>query len=102
MASRQPRWHDSRGVPYIIQAHGSLDPWHRNQKRQAKDVYHALIEDSIIRGASGMLCTSRREELSIRDLGYTVPTWVIPIGVNADELREQGIDDFADATGIER
>ena len=90
----------SLGVPYIIQAHGSLDPWHRQQKRRAKDLYHALIEDPIMHGASGMLCTSRREERSIRDLGYTVPTWVIPIGINADELRAPGIDDFAAAIGI--
>jgi glycosyltransferase involved in cell wall biosynthesis/SAM-dependent methyltransferase len=90
----------SQGIPYVIQAHGCLDPWHRNQKRLAKDLYHAFIEDPIIRGASAMLCTSRREELSIRDLGYTVPTWVIPIGIDADELREPGASDFAAATGI--
>ncbi len=90
----------SQGVPYIIQAHGCLDPWHRHQKRRAKDLYHAVIEDPIIRGASAMLCTSRREELSIRDLGYTVPTWVIPIGIDADELRVPGVPDFAVATGI--
>jgi glycosyltransferase involved in cell wall biosynthesis/SAM-dependent methyltransferase len=89
-----------RGVPYVIQAHGSLDPWHRRQKRRAKDLYHALIEDPIIRGASAMLCTSRREELSIRDLGYEVPTWVIPIGIDAAELRMPGGPDFAAATGI--
>ena len=33
-----------------------------------------------------MICTSRREESSIRDLGYTVPTWIIPIGIDADDL----------------
>ena len=76
-----------RNVPYVIQAHGSLDPWHRHQKRRAKDVYHLLVEDSIIRGAGAILCTSRREESSIRDLGYATPTWVIPIGVDADALR---------------
>jgi len=89
-----------RGIPYVIQAHGTLDPWHRNQKRLAKDLYHALIEDPIIRGASAMLCTSRREERSIRDLGYEVPTWVIPIGIDASDLRMPGASDFAVATGI--
>jgi SAM-dependent methyltransferase len=47
-----------------------------------------------------MVCTSRPEELSIRDLGYTVPTWVIPIGIDANELRAPGVPDFAVATGI--
>jgi glycosyltransferase involved in cell wall biosynthesis/SAM-dependent methyltransferase len=90
----------SQGVPYVIQAHGSLDPWHRSEKRRAKDLYHALIEDPIIRGASAMLCTSRREELSIRDLGYTVPTWVIPIGIGADDLRVPADPDVAVAPGV--
>ena len=90
----------SRGVPYVIQAHGSLDPWHRHQKRRAKDLYHAIIEDPIIRGASAVLCTSKREERAIRDLGYMVPMWVIPIGIDAVELRAAEIDDFAAATEI--
>ena len=90
----------SQGVPYVLQAHGSLDPWHRRRRRRAKDLYHALIEDPIIRGASAMICTSPREESFIRDRGYTVPTWVIPIGVDADDLRNVGASDFAKATGI--
>ena len=61
-------------------------PVDRHQKQRAKDLYHAFIEDPIIHGASAMLCTSRREELSFRDLGYTVPTWVIPIGIDADAV----------------
>ncbi len=76
-----------RGVPYVIQPHGSLDPWQRNRRRRRKDVYHALIEDPIIRGASAVLCNSEREARSIRDLGYTVPIWVIPNGIDADALR---------------
>jgi SAM-dependent methyltransferase len=84
-------------MPYILQAHGSLDPWHRDQKRRAKDLYHAVIEDPIIRGAAAMLCTSHREEMSIRDLGYSVPTWVIPIGVDAALLRTPGSPDLETA-----
>jgi len=91
----------SRGVPYVIQAHGSLDPWHREQKRRAKDLYHALLEDPIIRGAAAIVCTSRREEMAIRNLGYTAPMWVIPVGINVDELRLPGVADFGAANGID-
>ena len=87
----------SRKIPYVLQAHGSLDPWHRGNKRRAKDLYHAVIEDPIIRGAGAMLCTSRREELAIRALGYSVPTCVIPIGISSEELRAPGTPDFDDA-----
>ena len=78
------RWH----VPYVVQPHGSLDPWHRGHKRHAKDIYHLLVEDPIMRGASAIVCTSAREERSIRDLGYRAPTWVIPGAIDADALRE--------------
>lgn len=87
-------------VPYVIQAHGTLDPWHRVRRRRAKDLYHLLVEDRIIRGASAILCTSRQEEQSIRDLGYTVPTWVVPIGIDADALRIPSAVDFLAGTGI--
>ncbi len=76
-----------RGVPYVIQAHGSLDPWHRARRRRAKDVYHALVEDSIIRGASTAVCTSDREARAIRQLEYAVPLWLIPNGIDAAALR---------------
>jgi glycosyltransferase involved in cell wall biosynthesis/SAM-dependent methyltransferase len=76
-----------RGVPYVIQAHGSLDPWHRARRRRAKDVYHTLVEDSIIRGASAVVCTSDREARAIRELGYSVPLWLIPNGIDAAALR---------------
>lgn len=90
----------SRGVPYVVQAHGSLDPWHRNQKRRAKDVYHTLVEDRIIRRASAIVCTSKREETYIRDLGYAVPTALIPIGIDADDLRAPGSASFLEAAGV--
>lgn len=77
-----------RGVPYVIQVHGALDPWHRRRRRLAKNVYHWLVEDRLIEGATLILCTSEREERAIRDLGFSVPTAVVPIGIDADALRE--------------
>lgn len=76
------------GVPYVIQAHGALDPWQRARRGHWKDVYHWLIEDSDIRGAAVIVCTSEQEERSIRDLGYTVPTRIIPGGIDTGALRE--------------
>ena len=88
------------GVPYVIQAHGTLDPWHRDRRRRAKDLYHFLVEDPIIRGASAIICTSVQEEQSIRDLGYTSPTWVIPGAIDAVALREPAAADFLDSAGV--
>ena len=74
-------------VPYVVQPHGTLDPWHRARRRRLKDIYHFLVEDRIIRRAAAIVCTSAVEERSIRDLGYTVPTWVIPVAVDSEMLR---------------
>lgn len=75
------------GVPYVLQAHGSLDPWHRDQRRRVKDVYHVLVEDRIIGSAAAMISTSARERGALRDLRLRVPIWTIPIGIDAENLR---------------
>ena len=54
-----------------------------------------VIEDRVIAGAAAMLCTSRREQSSIRRLGYSVPLQVIPIGVDAAGLRAPVAGDAA-------
>ncbi len=76
-----------RHVPYVLQPHGSLNPATRARRRRLKDGYHLLIEDSNIKGASVLLCTSKEEERSILELGYRVPTSVVSLGVDADALR---------------
>lgn len=91
--------HRSR-IPYVIQPHGTLDPWHRGRRRRAKDLYHYLVEDPIIRRASAVVCTSPREEQSIRDLGYVAPTWVIPGAIDATSLRDPAPGNFLDSLGI--
>ncbi len=89
------------GVPYIIQAHGSLDPWHRRRRRRAKSIYHALIENSNLRGAAAIICTTEQEARSIRSLGYT-GSWVIPIGIDTEDLRRPAsADAFLAHAGVE-
>jgi glycosyltransferase involved in cell wall biosynthesis/SAM-dependent methyltransferase len=92
----------SQGVPYVIQAHGSLDPWHRDQKRRAKNIYHAIVEDRIIGGAAVVLCSSEAEQSHIRGLGYRTPAEVIPNGIDAAELRTPGTPELLQSVGIGR
>ncbi|MGA3056502.1 MAG: glycosyltransferase [Candidatus Limnocylindrales bacterium] len=90
------------GVPYVIQAHGSLDPWHRRRRRRTKSLYHALIEDSHLRGAAAIICTTDQEARAIRGLGYAGSTWVIPIGIDAEDLRRPAsADAFLAHAGVE-
>lgn len=75
----------SRGVPYIIQAHGALDPWNRRRRRLAKHAYHALLEDAHLNRAAAIVCTSAQEEDGIRDLGYKGRIEIVPLGVDPPE-----------------
>lgn len=88
-------------VPYVIQAHGALDPWTRDRKRRAKDIYHLVLEDRIIHGASAIVCTSAREQDSIRQLGYTTPIFAIPCGIDGDALRETPQSDLLAGHGVD-
>jgi glycosyltransferase involved in cell wall biosynthesis len=56
----------------------------------------------VIRGASIILCTSRQEETSIKQLGYRTPTAVIPIGIDWESLRRPGSAEILSAAGIDR
>jgi glycosyltransferase involved in cell wall biosynthesis len=73
-----------KGVPYVIQAHGALDPWNRRQRKLTKSVYHFLVEDSTLRNAAGIVCTSQQEASGIEELDLHVPTRIIPLGVEID------------------
>jgi glycosyltransferase involved in cell wall biosynthesis/SAM-dependent methyltransferase/uncharacterized protein YbaR (Trm112 family) len=89
-------------VPYVIQPNGSLDPWHRRRRRRAKSVYHALIEDSNLRGSAAVICNTEHEARSVRVLGYMGPTWVIPAGLDAGDLRRPAsADTFLTQAGVE-
>ena len=75
----------NRGVPYVIQAHGALDPWNRGRRRRAKSAYHALIEDAHLNGAAAIVCTSAQEEEGMRKLGYKGRIRVVPLGVDVPD-----------------
>ncbi len=87
-------------VPFVLQPHGALDPWHRRQRRAAKDAYHFLVEDRIVRRAAALLATSSLEAQSLSGLGYLNPTWVIPLGVDAEALRSP-IPADGDSIGVD-
>ena len=88
------------GVPYLIQAHGALDPWTRSRKRRAKDMYHFLIEDRVIRGAAGIVATSAQEREGVRRLGYEEPIYIVPCGIDADALRQPAPRDLLTRKGV--
>ena len=74
-------------VPYILAAHGSLDPVKLRQKAQAKKVFSRLFGLRILRGASKAIALSQEEKVQFAAMG--VPddrVIVIPNGINLREF----------------
>ena len=82
MAARSAR---KQRVPYIISAHGMLEPWALRNKRFKKLVYSALIERANLDGASCLHALTRAEAADYRSFGCRSPIAVIPNGVRIPE-----------------
>ena len=84
------------GKPYLISAHGMLQPWALNNKRVKKVLYGALIEKSNLKHAGCLHALTVAEAHDYRNYGLTNPIAVIPNGVDiplhAD--RELFLDQF--------
>ncbi len=75
----------SRQVPYIVSAHGMLDPWALRNKRLKKVLYSALIERANLAKASCLHALTSAEADDYRRFGCTSPIAVIPNGVRVPE-----------------
>lgn len=67
--------------PYIISAHGMLEPWALANKRWKKKLYLALVEKNNLQSASCLHALTRAEVEDYRRLGLRAPIAIIPNGV---------------------
>ena len=72
----------SLGKPYIVSAHGMLEPWALANKRLKKWLYATLIERRVIANASCLHALTRAEAGQYRAFGATCPIAVIPNAVD--------------------
>jgi glycosyltransferase involved in cell wall biosynthesis len=79
----------SRNVPYVISAHGMLDPWAVHNSRWKKAVAHFFYEDSHLREASCLRALCEAEARAIRQLGLKNPIAIIPNGIDLPEIGSQ-------------
>src|SRR5438093_993528 len=77
------------GRPYLVAAHGMLDPWSLAQKRWKKRLALALGWRAILNRAAALHLLNDDESRLVAALGLTAPTVIIPIGVPLDEI-DQG------------
>ena len=72
-----------RRVPYLVQPHGGLEPYHQNKSQKRKVLWDKLIGRWGLKGAYALVCASESEAASIARAGYE-NTVVIPHGVVRD------------------
>ena len=72
-------------IPYILSAHGMLEPWALRQKALKKRVYAALVERRILERASCLHALTPAEAEDYRRFGCTAPIAVIPNGVTVPD-----------------
>ncbi len=71
--------------PYVVSAHGMLEPWALNNKRWKKVFYSALVERPMVQNASCLHALTQAEVNSYREYGAANPVAVIPNGVDLPE-----------------
>ena len=69
--------------PYVLSAHGMLEPWALRNKRWKKAVYSFFTERDNVRNASCLHALTQAEAENYRQFGAKNPIVVIPNGVRA-------------------
>jgi glycosyltransferase involved in cell wall biosynthesis len=75
----------TRGIPYVISAHGMLDPWAVHNSRWKKAIAHFFYEDAHLREASCLRALCEAEARAIRQFGLKNPIAIIPNGIDLPE-----------------
>src|SRR3989442_10257614 len=78
------------GVPYLVQPHGSLDPYLYQRHRGRKRIYELLVERRNLNRAAAIHFTTEEERELTRPLRLEAPGIVAPVGLNLAEYRAAG------------
>lgn len=70
------------GRPYVVSAHGMLEPWALSQGRVKKRVYYRLIESRHLRHASCLRALTEAEVQDYRRLGLNNRCAIVPNGID--------------------
>ena len=78
-----------KDTPYVISAHGMLDPWAMRHSRWKKAVAHFLYEGAHVRQAGCLRALCEAEAQSMRQLGLKNPIAIIPNGIDLPAVSSQ-------------
>jgi glycosyltransferase involved in cell wall biosynthesis len=74
------------GVPYLIQPHGTLDPFIYRRHRARKRFMEWGFQNRDIREAAAILFTTAEEQELAAPFTFGTPGVVVPLGINLDEF----------------
>ena len=74
------------GVPYLIQPHGSLDPFIHRRHRWRKRFVEWGFQNRTIRKAQAILFTTAEERELAAPFTFATPGVVVPLGMDLDEF----------------
>lgn len=75
------RWHERTGKPYLVTAHGMLEPWALSNSRWKKRLAALLYENRMLNAAACLQANTEKEAADFRAYGLKNPICVIPNGV---------------------
>jgi len=94
------------GVPYILQPHGTLDPYIYNRHRLRKIVYERLIDNKNLEKAAAIHFTAADEMSLAQSLGLKFRGVVVPLGIEVaaptlsnDQLRDNFANEWPATRG---
>lgn len=85
-----------RGIPYVIQTHGALDPYLYDKSSVSifiKRLYERLFDFPNLNGAGAIHFTAEEERTLVKPLNFQAPTFVVPNGIDwrpYEQLPPQG------------
>ncbi len=85
-------WHRATLRPYLISAHGMLDPWAIRNSAWKKRLARFLYEEEHLRQAACLRALCQSEADAIRALGLRNPICVIPNGIDLPKIGDQQSD----------
>ncbi|QSJ15289.1 glycosyltransferase [Nostoc sp. UHCC 0702] len=75
-----------QNIPYIVIPHGLLCEWSLQQSTLRKQIYLRLIEKANLNHSQAIHLTSQLEQQEVAQLGFNVPSFVLPHGLAQPRL----------------
>lgn len=77
-----------KGVPYVLIAHGELEPWRVRNKGLKKNLYLRLLGRRMLNGATCLQAITPLEVGGFRQAGYRGPITIVPNGIDPSEFSD--------------